>query len=101
MVQWPRGTIFKSMARAKPDRAIAAEIGVSNQTVRRARRKTTVTNVTVGDGKRTGRDGKPRHNTKSDEVSPTSAPVPDRIRDLTFNRMAGKTNPKPDAQRAI
>jgi hypothetical protein len=45
------------MARAKPDRAIAAEIGVSNQTVRRARRKTTVTNVTVGDGKRTGRDG--------------------------------------------
>lgn len=45
----------------KSDRAIADEIGVSNQTVKRARAKSTVTNVTV-DGKRTGKDGKTRRN---------------------------------------
>jgi len=42
----------------KSDRAIADEIGVSNQTVRRARKKSTVTGVTVAT--RTGRDGKKR-----------------------------------------
>jgi hypothetical protein len=42
----------------KSDRAIADEIGVSNQTVKRARAKTTVTHVTVR--KRKGKDGKTR-----------------------------------------
>lgn len=50
----------------KSDRAIADDIGVSNQTVRRARAKSTVTNVTVE--KRTGKDGKTRKLPKRPKV---------------------------------
>jgi hypothetical protein len=42
----------------KSDRAIAGEIGVSTPTVSRARKRATVTGVTVA--KRTGKDGKAR-----------------------------------------
>lgn len=42
----------------KSDRAIAAELGVGNATVSRARRRSTVSDGTVG--KRVGRDGKIR-----------------------------------------
>ena len=63
----------------KSDRSIAEEIGVSTPTVSRARKKSTVTNVTVE--KRTGKDGKARKMPKKPEtvvigglpLSPTKA----------------------------
>lgn len=50
----PRGLSAVGMS----DRAIAAKIGVGHQTVKRARQKSTATNVSVG--KRAGKDGKAR-----------------------------------------
>jgi hypothetical protein len=57
----------------KSDRAIAAEVGVSDRTVNRARQRTTATNVAVE--KRTGLDGKARKQ-PTKQPNAKAAPVP-------------------------
>lgn len=63
----------------KSDRAIAAEIGVSNQTVSRARKKSVVTNVTPE--KRTGKDGKSYPTSSKKRKRPASPPVDPGVED--------------------
>jgi flagellar hook-length control protein FliK len=77
------------------DRAIAAEIGVSDMTVGRAR-KTTATGVAVG---RVGRDGKRRQLPKhTEDVMPTEKEADESWQEtlydqacLLLERMAGET----------
>jgi hypothetical protein len=57
----------------KSDRAIAADLGVSQPTVSRARRKSVDTNVSTG--KRTGKDGKKYKARKPPKAKPKPAPV--------------------------
>lgn len=75
-----RAALAIAITPEKSDRAIAADIGVSQPTVSRARKHATETNVSVADvgepAKRTGRDGKARKPPKPKVTKPKPTPKP-------------------------